>query len=65
MATKLKVRNPLPKTSNGSFILKLSVGKYSESTPYMVCYTFVELGGGVNDVPGWCLNGVCVELSFQ
>ena len=27
--------------------------------------SFVELGGGVDDVPGWCCDGVCVELGFR
>ena len=26
---------------------------------------FVELGGGVGDVPGWCRDGVYVELGFR
>ena len=27
--------------------------------------TFVELGGGVDDVPGWCRDGAYVELGFR
>ena len=26
---------------------------------------FVELGGGVDDMPRWCRDGVCVELGFR
>ena len=26
---------------------------------------FVELGGGVDDVPGWCLDGAYVKLGFR
>ena len=25
----------------------------------------VELGGGEDDMPRWCCDGVCVELSFR
>ena len=27
--------------------------------------SFVELGGGVDDVPGWCSDGAYVELGFR
>ena len=27
--------------------------------------TFVELGGGVDDVPGWCRDGAYVKLGFR
>ena len=26
---------------------------------------FVELGGGLDDVPGWCRDGAYVELGFR
>ena len=26
---------------------------------------FVELGGGVDNVPGWCCDGAYVELGFR
>ena len=29
------------------------------------CNIFVELGGGVDDMPRWCRDGVCVELGFR
>ena len=36
-----------------------------EVSIYLLDRNFVELDGGVDDVPRWCRDGVCVELGFR
>ena len=43
-------------------LLTTFYGLYFSST---VTHVFLELGGGVDDVPGWCRDGAHVELGFQ
>ena len=46
-----------------AFIVKYFTGFCSFKTTYAVSY--VKLGGGVGDVPFWCLDGAYVEFGFR
>ena len=54
--------------SYGTEVSNLTAQFFFQFYPYVTgqdVSTFVELGGGVDDVQGWCRDGANIELGFR